>query len=435
MLTLPETFHAPHGSMMVPEQPFLGALYSPAEALDTSAFIGVDSTAEFLQDKAVPEEYWMGAQHDVKGPDASFFVEPPVPPTVTEAMNQNLPEGPVAVAPGFLPTAVTTSPGEAKATDGPKADAGCVPPSDVMSVSTEKAGSVLEGDTKPPQALDAGFAPTAEANPFQAMDVGFAPAPEVKPPNAVSASAPAADTSFAPADAMCHYTMDLEFAPAEDAGFAPAADVGSHHAMGLAFAPAADVESHHAMDMAFAPAADVESCHAMDMAFAPAADAESNHAVDLAFAPAADTKSHHAVDSEFAPGADAEFAPAAEVNHHHAMDSGFAPVAETKPFPAVDSGFGFAEAKSATAADTKISASEELMTSESSLKQDKSPFGKPPAEATANVEQELKAPEGRVDLLEQANVGKPPPATRKSIFWSRRTIFQTSSSSRSKRSC
>ena len=38
--------------MMVPEQPFLGPLYSPAEALDPSAFIGLDPTAEFLQDKA-----------------------------------------------------------------------------------------------------------------------------------------------------------------------------------------------------------------------------------------------------------------------------------------------------------------------------------------------------------------------------------------------
>lgn len=25
----------------------------------------------------VPEEHWMGVQHDVTGPDASFFVEPP----------------------------------------------------------------------------------------------------------------------------------------------------------------------------------------------------------------------------------------------------------------------------------------------------------------------------------------------------------------------
>ena len=42
--------------MMVPEQPFLGPLYSPAEALDPSAFIGLDSTAEFLQDKAGKKE-------------------------------------------------------------------------------------------------------------------------------------------------------------------------------------------------------------------------------------------------------------------------------------------------------------------------------------------------------------------------------------------
>lgn len=37
---------------MVPEQPFLGPLYSPAEALDSSAFVGLVSNAEFLQDKA-----------------------------------------------------------------------------------------------------------------------------------------------------------------------------------------------------------------------------------------------------------------------------------------------------------------------------------------------------------------------------------------------
>ncbi|XP_033918746.1 microtubule-associated protein 4 isoform X6 [Melopsittacus undulatus] len=349
--------HAPHESMMVPGQPFLGALYSPAEALDQSSFIDLDSTAEFLQDKAVPEEHWMGVQHDVKAPDASFFVEPPVPTAVTEAMNQNLPEGP---APGFLPTAVTTSPGEANATD--------------------RLNVAASGDTKPLQALDAGFAPTVEANPFQAMDIGFAPAPEVEPPNAVNASAPVADTSFTPADAMSHYTMDLEFAPAEDAGFAPAADMESHNAMDLAFAPAADVESHHAVDMAFAPATD--------------------------------TKSHHAMDSEFSPGAHAEFAPEAEISYVHAVDSGFAPVADTKPLTAMDSGFASVEAKSATATDTKTAASEELMTSESSLEQDKSPFSKPPAEATANVEQELKDPEGCVDLLEQAKVGKPPPSNQ-----------------------
>ncbi|XP_074898649.1 microtubule-associated protein 4 isoform X2 [Buteo buteo] len=371
--------HAPRGSMMVPEQPFLGPLYSPAEALDPSAFIGLDSTAEFLQDKTVPEEHWMGVQHDVMGPDASFFVEPPVPPTVTEAIKLNLPESPAAVAPGFVPTAVTASPGGAEATDGPK-DAACVPASDVMSVSAEKAGSILAGDTKPPQALDAGFAPAAEANPPQAMDVGFAPAPEAKSPNAINAaSTPVADTGFTPgADAMSHYTMDLEFAPAEDAGFSPAADVESHHAMDLTFAPAADVESHHAMDLAFAPAADVES--------------------------------HHGMDSEFAPAADAEFASAAVVNHHHAMDSGFTPVAEAKPLPAMDSGFASAEAKSVSAADTKIAASEELMTSKSSLEQDKSPSDKPPAEATANVEQESKVPEACVDLLEKAKDSRPPPS-------------------------
>ncbi|XP_055659530.1 microtubule-associated protein 4 isoform X6 [Falco peregrinus] len=515
--------HAPHGSVLVPEQPFLGPLYSPAEALDPSAFMGLDSTADFLQ---AEEEHWMGAQHDVKGPDASFFVEPPVSSTMTEAIKVNLPESPMAAAPGFVPTAVAAPPGEADAAGGPK------------GVASEKAGSILAEDTKPPGALDAGFAPPAKASPL--LDVAFASAPEAKPPNAVNdASVPAADTGFSPAaGAMSHYTMDLEFAPAEDAGFAPAADVESHHAMDFSFAPAADTESPHAMDSEFAPAADTESPHAMDSEFAPAADTESPHAMDSEFAPATDTKSPHAMDSEFAPATDtksphamdsefapatdtksphamdsefapatdtksphamdsefapatdtksphamdsefapatdtksphamdsefapatdtksphamdsefapatdtksphamdsefapatdtksphamdsefapatdAEFAPAAEVNHHHAMDSGFAAVAEAKPPSTIDSRFASAEAKSVPAADTKSVASEELMTSKSSLEQDKSPFDKPLAEATANVEQESKVPEACVGLLEKAEDSRPPPS-------------------------
>ncbi|XP_066847129.1 microtubule-associated protein 4 isoform X12 [Anser cygnoides] len=353
--------HAPHGSMMVPEQPFLGSPYCPAEVLDPSAFMGLDSAAEFLQDNAVPEEHWMGAQHDVKGPDASFFVEPSVPPTVTEAKKPNLPESPAAVTPDFVPTAITASPEGAEATDASKgdisADAECVPASDVMSISAEKAGSALAGDTKPPQAADAGFAPAAEAEPPQAMDVGFAPAPEAKPPNGIDATfAPVADTGLNPeADAKSHHAVDLEFAPAADAGFAPAADTKSHHAMDLAFSPLADTESHHAVDF--------------------------------------------------------EFAPPAEANHLHAMDSGFAPVAEAKPFPAADSGFVSApEAKSAPAADTKGAASEELITSESSVEHGKSPFHEPPAEATASMEQELKGPEACVDLpLEKAKDNVPSP--------------------------
>ncbi|XP_075276109.1 microtubule-associated protein 4 isoform X3 [Opisthocomus hoazin] len=489
--------HAPHGSMVAPEQPFLGPMYSPAEALDPSAFIGLDSATEFLQDRAVPEEHWMGAQHDAKGPDASFFVEPPVPPTATEAIKPSFPESPAAVAPGFVPTAAAASPGEAEATDGPKvaaSDAACVPASEVESVSAEKAEAVPAGDTKPSQGLGAGFAPAAEASPLQATDVGFAPAPGAKPPNAVSdASTPAADTGFTPAaDATSRYATDLEFAPGEDAGFAPAEDVESHHAMGLAFAPSEDVESHHAMDLAFAPAEDVESHHAMGLAFAPAEDVESHHAMDLAFAPAEDVESHHAmglafapaedveshhtvdsafapaedveshramdlafapaedveshhavslaftpavdmeshravdsafapapdveshhaVDSEFAPAADAEFGPAAEVGHHHAVNLGFGPVAEAKPLPAVDSGFASAEAKSTSTADTKIAASAELLPSKSSPEQTKSPFDKPPAEGTANVEQEPKVPEARVDLLEKAEDRRPPPSPR-----------------------
>uniref|UniRef100_A0A8B9UJ82 Microtubule-associated protein n=1 Tax=Anas zonorhyncha TaxID=75864 RepID=A0A8B9UJ82_9AVES len=354
--------HAPHGSMMVPEQPFLGSPYCPAEVLDPSAFVGLDSAAEFLQDNAVPEEHWMGAQHDVKGPDASFFVEPSVPPTVTEAKKPNLPESPAAVTPDFVPTAITASPEGAEATDASKgdtsADAQCVPASDVTSISAEKAGSILAGDTKPPQAADAGFAPVAEAEPPQALDVGFAPAPEAKPPNGINAMfAPVVDTGLNPeADSKSHHAVDLEFAPAADAGFAPAADTKSHHAMDLAFSPVADTESHHALDL--------------------------------------------------------EFAPPAEANHLHAVDSGFAPVAEAKPFPAVDSGFVSAsEAKPVPAADTKLAASEELITSESPAEHGKSPFHEPPAEAPASVEQELKGPEACVDLpLEKAKDSVPSPS-------------------------
>ncbi|XP_030300767.1 microtubule-associated protein 4-like isoform X5 [Calypte anna] len=379
---------APHGSMMLPEQPFLGSLYSPAEALDPSAFIGLDSTAEFLQEQAVPEEHWMGAQHDVKGPDASFFVEPPVPPTVTEALKPTLPASPAAVAPAFPPPAATASPGEAGAPDGPKATA-CVPISGDVSLSAEEAGSIPAGDTKPPQALDAGSVPAAEPNPFQAVDVGFA-----KAPDAVS-TAPTlvADTGFTPGadavsqNAVSQNAMDLEFAPAEDARFAPAAAAMSHQAMGLAFPPAADAEPHHALDSEFAPAA----------------DRKSHHAVDLAFAPAADAKSPPGMGPEFAPAADAEV-------KHQAGDSGFAPVVEAKPLPAMDSGAASAEAKAVSAAATKAAVSEGLVTSESSLEQDKSPSDNLPAGAAADVERETKAPEPCVERSEKAEDSRAPPS-------------------------
>lgn len=49
---------------MGPEQPFLGSLYSPAEALDPSAFIGLESGTEFLPGKAgkKPMFYWPGLE-------------------------------------------------------------------------------------------------------------------------------------------------------------------------------------------------------------------------------------------------------------------------------------------------------------------------------------------------------------------------------------
>ncbi|XP_039582505.1 microtubule-associated protein 4 isoform X3 [Passer montanus] len=429
---------APHGSMMAPEQPFLGSLYSPAEALDPSAFIGLESGTEFLPGKAVPEEYWMGAQQDMKGPDTSFFVEPPVPPAATEAIRTSLPESPTAAAaPGNVPAAAPALPAEAAAPEGPKAaaaGAASVPATDAASLPAEKAGAVPAGDTKPPQSPAA-----AAASPFQATDGGFSPAPEGSLPKGVNdMSTPGTELGFAPAaDAGSHHGVDLGFAPAAgveshqamdlgfapaagveshqamDFGFSPAADVESHQNMDLGFAPAAGVESHQTMDLGFAPAADVECHQNMDLGFAPAAGVESHQTMDLGFAPAADAEPHHTLDLGFAPAAEnkaqqimgSEFGPAAEVNHHHGLDSGFAPAAPAKPVPAVDG--GKVEAQPGPAAAPSIAVSGELLTSEAALQQDKSP-----AEATAKVEAESKVPEVAVDHSEEVKDRKPPPSPR-----------------------
>ncbi|XP_040552406.1 microtubule-associated protein 4 isoform X14 [Gallus gallus] len=325
--------HVPHGSVMVPEQPFLGSPYCPAEVLDPSAFVGLDSAAEFLQDKAVPEDHWMGAQHYAKGSDASFFAEPPVPPAAPGAEVLTVPECPAAAAPYFVPTALAASPAEAKAAEAPKADAESAVASDATSVSAEQAGPILAGDTKPPHAVDAESAPPAEAEPPQGTDVGFAPAAEAKPPSAAAASSPVLD-----------------------AAWSPAADTEPHCAVGLEFAPAADSNPHHAADLTFAPTADAES--------------------------------HRAADSEFTFPA--------EVAHLRAVDSSPAPAADAKPSPA-DSGFASApEAKAVCAADTEVAAVEELVTSEPSAQHDKTPSHEAPAETAASMEQEPKAPEGYV---------------------------------------
>ncbi|XP_030918658.1 microtubule-associated protein 4 isoform X3 [Geospiza fortis] len=437
---------APHGSMMGPEQPFLGSLYSPAEALDPSAFMGLESGTEFLPGKAAPEEYWMGAQQDMKGPDTSFFVEPPVPPAATEAIRTSLPESPTAAAaPGSVPAAAPALPAEAAATEGPQAAA------------PEKAGAGPAGDTKPPQSPAA-----AAASPFQATDGGFAPAPEASPAKGVNdVSTPGTELGFAPAagagshhgvdlgfapagteshqamdfgfapaagvescqamdfgfapaaDVESHQNMDLGFAPAAgveshqnvDLGFAPAAGVESHQNMDLGFAPAAGVESHQNVDLGFAPAAGVESHQTVDLGFAPAADTEPHHTLDLGFAPAADSKAQHVMGSEFGPAAGAEFAPAAEVSHHHGLDSGFAPAAPAKAVPAVDG--GNVAAQPGPAAAPSIAVCGELLTSEAALQQDKAP-----AEATAKVEAESKAPEVGVDHSEEMKDRKPPPSPR-----------------------
>ncbi|KAM6281344.1 microtubule-associated protein 4 [Porphyrio hochstetteri] len=451
--------HAPHGPMMVPEQPFLGPLYSPAEALDPSAFLGLDSTTGFLQGKAVPEEHWMGAQHDVKGPEASFLAEPPVPPTVTEAIKPNLPESPAAPAAALAPPA---SPGEAEAAEGPEAVGSAaavrVPASDVLPTSAEEAGSVLAGDTRPPHTpvpgvapmagadlLQGGFAPVppntisdastpvtatgfapapdatfcyvmdsefapADLESHQAVDMGFAPAGDME-------SHQAMDMGFAPADLESHQAVDMGFAPAGDMeshqamdlGFAPAGDVESHQALDLGFAPAGDVESHQAMDLGFAPAGDLDSHQAVDLGFAPATDVESHQALDLGFAPAGDMESHQAMDSGFAPATDAELPPAAGLNHHPAMDSGFSPAAEAKPLPTVDSGSAPPTPCPISAADTEVAASQELMAPKSPLEQDTSPLDTRAAEATAKVEQVSQVAEACVGLLEKADESRAPP--------------------------
>uniref|UniRef100_A0A803YL92 Microtubule-associated protein n=1 Tax=Meleagris gallopavo TaxID=9103 RepID=A0A803YL92_MELGA len=303
--------------------------------------MGLDSAAEFLQDKAVPEDHWMGAQHYAGGPDASFFAEPPVPPAVPGAEVLTVPECPAATAaPYFVPTALPASPAEAKAAEAPKADAESVVASDA-----EQTGPVLAGDTKPPHAADAGSAPPAEAEPPQGTDVGFAPAAEAKPPSAAAASTPVLDA---------------------------------------AWSPAADTQPHGAVDLEFSPAADTDPHRAVDLTFAPAADAESHRA------------------------ADSEFTFPAEVDHLHAMDSSTAPAVDAKPSP-VDSSFVSApEAKSVCAADTEVTALEELVTSEASAEHDKSPSHEAPAETTASMEEEPKAPEGYVDVsLEKVKDSSP----------------------------
>nr|XP_014431310.1 microtubule-associated protein 4 isoform X3 [Pelodiscus sinensis] len=115
--------HAPHSIVMVPEQPSLGFPYSPAEVIDPSPFITLDSTAESLMNIAataggtVPEENWLRAQDAVKGSETSFFVEPSEPNRITDAAELYLPGSPVAAAPTTVPCAVTEPRDETKATD------------------------------------------------------------------------------------------------------------------------------------------------------------------------------------------------------------------------------------------------------------------------------------------------------------------------------
>uniref|UniRef100_K7FWP3 Microtubule-associated protein n=1 Tax=Pelodiscus sinensis TaxID=13735 RepID=K7FWP3_PELSI len=101
--------HAPHSIVMVPEQPSLGFPYSPAEVIDPSPFITLDSTAESLMNIAataggtVPEENWLRAQDAVKGSETSFFVEPSAGPLFAAPGGSEVlePHGASAAVPPF----------------------------------------------------------------------------------------------------------------------------------------------------------------------------------------------------------------------------------------------------------------------------------------------------------------------------------------------
>ncbi|XP_025900050.1 microtubule-associated protein 4 [Nothoprocta perdicaria] len=425
----PAEMPAPHASMMVPDQAFLGPPYSPAEVLDPSAFIGLDSAAEYLQDTAVPGGAWPGAPHAAAGPGAAFFAEPPA------------------------------------------ADAGGVPAPDAVSVPAEEAGSLLMGAAEPPAAAATESSPAAEVLAAHAAAGACAPAAWDGAPHAADAAfALGADAALAPAaDPQSPYAMGLEFAPAaadpksphavglefapEAANpksphavglefapaaadppfphavgleFAPAAgDPKSPHAVGLEFAPeAANLESPHAVGLEFAPeAANPESPHAVGLEFAPAAaDPQSPHAVGLEFAPAAaDPECQHAVDLEFSAAEGAGFAPAADAVPHHALDVAFAPAAGTtaahavalESAPAAEADHHGADPAFAPAAEAKAppavaaafapvpvaaAACEELTTSEPAAERDRPPLEKTPAEATANTEHECKVPEAGAEL-------------------------------------
>ncbi|XP_038244281.1 microtubule-associated protein 4 isoform X17 [Dermochelys coriacea] len=122
-----EEVHAPHAAVMVPELPSLGSPYSPAEVIDPSAFMTLDSTTESLLNIAaparvtVPEEHWLGVQYAVEGLDESSFVEPPEPTRLADVAEQYLPS-PVAAAPSAVPSALTETIGETKATDTPQVE-------------------------------------------------------------------------------------------------------------------------------------------------------------------------------------------------------------------------------------------------------------------------------------------------------------------------
>ncbi|KAF4799195.1 hypothetical protein TURU_057156 [Turdus rufiventris] len=195
---------APHGSMMGPEQPFLGSLYTPAEALDPSAFMGLESGTEFLPGKAgaasVPDIAALPAQRAGAG-------DPTPAPAASNPFQ--------AMELGF---------------------------------SAAPEASPPKADVESHQNMDLGFAPAADVESHQNMDLGFAPAADVE-------SHQNMDWGFAPA-AEPHHALDL--------GFAPEAENKAQHVLGSEFGPAAEVNHQHALDPELAPAAPAKPVPAVD---------------------------------------------------------------------------------------------------------------------------------------------------------------------------
>uniref|UniRef100_A0A8C8SS72 Microtubule-associated protein n=1 Tax=Pelusios castaneus TaxID=367368 RepID=A0A8C8SS72_9SAUR len=198
-----EEVHVPHAAVMVPEQPSLQSSCSPSDVIDPPAFITLNSAAESLLNVAapargtVPEEHWLGAQRAVEGPDASWFVEPTVPPRRTDGAELCLPGSPVAAAPAAVPSAVTEPTGETKATDTPQVEpAASVPAVGLVSVPAVDELMMFEpsvehhqpAPNEPPAAPAVGMEQEVKGPAASIPEAGGSPVPEILEDNKPSPS-------------------------------------------------------------------------------------------------------------------------------------------------------------------------------------------------------------------------------------------------------